>query len=79
MDYVCVPFIGSMGKTKYLGAFEWGMVESARHTDLSVSRNAMMLGFSHSTISCVYQEWSTIQRASSQLDTTVGSIGVNVG
>jgi hypothetical protein len=35
------------------------------------------LGFS--TVSCVYQEWSTTQRTSSQLDTTVGSIGVNMG
>jgi hypothetical protein len=26
----------------------------------------------------VYQEWSTTQRISSQLDTTVGSIGVNM-
>ena len=26
----------------------------------------------------MYQEWSTTQRTSSQLDTTVGSVGVNV-
>ena len=43
-----------------------------------VSRTATLLGFSRSTVSCVYQEWSTSQRTSSQLDTTVGSIGVNM-
>jgi hypothetical protein len=42
------------------------------------SRTATLLGFSHSTVSCVYQEWSTTQRTSSQLDTTVWSIGVNI-
>ena len=31
------------------------------------------------TVSRVYQEWSTTQRTPSQLDTTVGSIGVNMG
>uniref|UniRef100_A0A673YEK7 Vacuolar protein sorting 13 homolog C n=1 Tax=Salmo trutta TaxID=8032 RepID=A0A673YEK7_SALTR len=35
-----------------------------------VSRTATLLGFSHSTVSCLYQEWSTTQRTSSQLDTT---------
>ena len=44
-----------------------------------VSRTALLLGFSRSTVSHVYQEWSTTQRTSSQLDTTVGSIGVNMG
>jgi hypothetical protein len=33
----------------------------------------------HATISCVNQEWFTIQMTSSELDTTVGSIGVNMG
>jgi hypothetical protein len=59
-------------------AFEQGMVD-ARRTSLSVSITATLLGFSSSTVSCVYQEWSTTQRTSSQLDTTVGSIGVNMG
>ena len=45
----------------------------------SVSKTAMLLGFSHSTVSCVYQEWSSTQRTSSQLDTTMWSIGVNMG
>jgi hypothetical protein len=31
------------------------------------------------TVSYVYQEWSTTQRTSSQLDTTEGSVGVNIG
>jgi hypothetical protein len=35
--------------------------------------------FSRSTVSFVYQEWSTAQKISSQLDTTVGTIGVNMG
>ena len=41
-----------------------------------VSRTATLLFFFSSTASCVYQEWSTTQRPSSQLDTTVGSIGI---
>jgi predicted alpha/beta hydrolase len=68
-----------MGKRKYLSAFEWGMVVGARVVSLSVSRTATLLGFSQSTVSHVYQEWSTTQRTCSQLDTTVGSIGVNMG
>ena len=79
MDCVCVPFKGLMGKTKYCSFFERGMVGGARHTGLSVSRTATLLGFSLSKIPCVYQEWSTIQKTSSQHDTTVGSIGVNMG
>jgi hypothetical protein len=43
-----------------------------------VSRTAMLLDFSCSTVSRVYQEWSTIQRTSRQLDTAVGSIGSNM-
>jgi hypothetical protein len=60
-------------------AFERGMGVGARGTGFSVSRTAPLLGFSRSTVSRVYEEWSTIQRTSSQLDTTVGSIGVNLG
>jgi hypothetical protein len=63
-----------MGKTKDLNAFEWGMV--ARHTGFS--RTATLLSFSRSTVSCVNKERFTTQMTSSQLDTTVGSIGVNM-
>ncbi|CDQ74375.1 unnamed protein product [Oncorhynchus mykiss] len=66
-----------MGMTK--SAFERGMVVGARCTGLSVSRTATLLGFSHRMVSPVYQEWSTTQRTSSQLDTAVGSNGVNMG
>ena len=65
-----------MGKTKDLSAFERGMVVGARRIGLSVSRTATLLGFSHSTVSRVYQEWFITQRTSSQLDTTKGSIPV---
>jgi hypothetical protein len=47
------------------------MVVGARRTGL--------LGFSRATVSRVYQEWSTTQWRSRQLDTTVGSIGVIMG
>ena len=75
MDCVCVPFRGWMGKTKdpLIG---YG---SRCQVHRFVSRTAMLLGFSHSTFSCLYQEWSTTQSKSRQLDTTVGSIGVNMG
>uniref|UniRef100_A0A8C8JM10 Peptidylglycine alpha-amidating monooxygenase n=1 Tax=Oncorhynchus tshawytscha TaxID=74940 RepID=A0A8C8JM10_ONCTS len=64
-----------MGKTKYLSVFERGS-----RCQAFVSRTAMLLGFSRlPTVSHVYQEWSTTQRTSSQLDTTVGSIGVDMG
>ena len=63
-----------MGKTKDVSAFERGMVVGAMPSSLSVSRTAILLLVSCSTVSCVYQEWSTTQRTSSQLDTTVGNI-----
>jgi hypothetical protein len=44
-----------------------------------VSRISVLLGFSRSTVSPVYHEWSTTQRTSRQFDTTVGRIGVNMG
>ena len=37
-------------------------IYDARRTGLSVSRTATLLGLSHSTVSRVYQEWSTNQR-----------------
>jgi hypothetical protein len=54
------------------------MVGGARVTILSVTRSAMLLGFSHATVSHVYQEWSTTQRTSRHLK-TVRRIGVNIG
>ncbi|CDQ67802.1 unnamed protein product [Oncorhynchus mykiss] len=68
-----------MGKTKYLNAFELGMVIGARCNGLSVPRTATLLGLSHSTVSHVYHEWSTTRRTSTHLDITVGSNGVNMG
>uniref|UniRef100_A0A8C8JLT6 Peptidylglycine alpha-amidating monooxygenase n=1 Tax=Oncorhynchus tshawytscha TaxID=74940 RepID=A0A8C8JLT6_ONCTS len=57
-----------MDCTKYLSVFERGS-----RCQAFVSRTAMLLGFSRlPTVSHVYQEWSTTQRTSSQLDTTVG-------
>ena len=51
-----MPFREGMGKTKDLRAFEWGMVVGARRNGLTVSRTAMLLVFSHSSVSRVYQE-----------------------
>ena len=70
-----------MGKTKDLSAFERGMVVGARHTGLS--QELQRCWVFHTTVSCVYQEWSTTQRTSSQLaqlwealESTWGSIPV---
>jgi hypothetical protein len=62
--------------TKHLSAFEQGMVEGARHTSLSVSRTATLLDFSHSTVSRMVHD---PKRISSQPDTTVGSVGDDMG
>jgi hypothetical protein len=59
--------------------FLWTGYGSRCQAHRFVSRTAMLLGFSSSTVSHVYQEWFTTQRTSSQLDTTVVSIGVNMG
>jgi hypothetical protein len=68
-----------MGKTIYLSAFERGTVVGARRTGFRGSRTAKLLGFSRSTVSRVYQECYTTQSTSSQLDTTLGTNGVNMG
>ena len=65
---MCVPFRGG----KIFKCF-WKGCGSRCQAHRFVSRTVTLLDFSFSTVSRVYQEWSTTQRTSSQVDTTVAS------
>ncbi len=54
-----------MGKKGDLSDFERVMVVGARRAGLSISKTAYLQGFSCTTISSVYREWSEKEKISS--------------
>jgi hypothetical protein len=64
-----------MGKTKDVS--EQSMVVDAKRTGLWQELQRCWV-FHAQPFPRVYKEWTTTQRTSSQLDTTVGSIGFNM-